>query len=41
MIKILKQDQNKTLLMADRSLLLAKEFFDINKVNDNIINIIK
>ena len=40
MIKMLKQDHNKTLLMAERSLLLAKEFF-VNKVNENIINIIK
>ena len=41
MIKMLKQDYKSTLLMGERSYLLAKESFDVNLVTENIIKIIK
>lgn len=41
MIKIMKQDFKKSLLMGERSYLLAKKFFDVNKVSDEIIKIIE
>ena len=40
MIKILKQDYESSLYMGERSYLLAKELFDVDKVNKNIIKII-
>ena len=41
MIKMMKQDFKKSLLMGERSYLLAKKFFDVNKVSDEIIKIIE
>lgn len=41
MIKMIKQDFKKSSLMGERSYLLAKKFFDVNKVSDEIIKIIE